>query len=81
MAIKRVAGLAVAAIMLSAIGAGASQPDVKLSDLGPDVLYDASNAVTLLMVDPWATSDLYVRQVDGYTTLDVDADPFAVAAR
>ena len=79
MALKRVVTVAVAAVLMTALGASANQPDVKVTDLEP--MFDTSNAVTLLMVDPWAETDLHIRQVQGYATLDVDADPFAIAAR
>jgi hypothetical protein len=52
---------------------------VKVSDLTPMAMFDSSNAVTLLMIDPWAQTDLRIEQVTGYATLDVDADPFVPA--
>jgi hypothetical protein len=78
MATKRVLGLAVAAILLTAVGASGNQPEVKLADFRPAAGFDTSNALTLLMVDPWAKADLHLEQVRGYATLDVDADPFGV---
>lgn len=81
MAIKRVAGLAAATVLLTALAALASQPAVRLSDLKPAAMADTSNALTLLLVDPWAESEFRIEPVRGYSTLDVDADPFAVASR
>jgi len=77
MAIRRVVTVAMAAVLMTALGASANQPNVKVTDLQP--MFDTSNAVTLLMVDPWAETDLTIEQVNGFATLDVDADPFAVA--
>jgi hypothetical protein len=78
MALKRVVTVAVAAVLMTALGASANQPQVKVTDLVPGAMFDTSNAVTLLMVDPWAETELSIQQVTGYATLDVDADPFAV---
>jgi len=77
MALKRVVTAAVAAVLMTALGASANQPEVKVTDLAP-AAFDSSNAVTLLMVDPWAETELRIEQVRGYATLDVDADPFAL---
>lgn len=79
MAFKRVLAVAAAAVLLTALAASANQPDVKVTDLVPQAMFDTSNALTLLMVDPWAATDLRIEPVTGYATLDVDADPFAVA--
>lgn len=79
MAFKRVLTVAVATLLLTGLTASANQPEVKLSDLTPLGMFDTSNALTLLMVDPWAETDLRIEPVSGYATLDVDADPFAVA--
>jgi hypothetical protein len=76
MALKRVLTTAVAALLVTALGASANQPEVKVSDLTPMAMLDSSNAVTLLMIDPWAQTDLRIEQVTGYATLDIDADPF-----
>jgi len=76
MALKRVVTVAVAVVLMTALGASANQPEVKVTDLAP--VFDSSNAVTLLMVDPWAEAELRIEQVSGYATLDVDADPFAL---
>jgi hypothetical protein len=81
MAFKRVVTVAVAAVLMTALGASANQPQVKVTDLTPAAMFDTSNAVTLLMVDPWAETELRIEQVQGYATLDVDADPFVVAAK
>jgi len=79
MAFRRVLAVAVATVLLTGLAASANQPDVKLADLGPQAMFDSSNALTLLLVDPWAETDLRIEPVRGYATLDVDADPFAVA--
>ena len=79
MALKRVVTAAVAAVLMTALGASANQPEVRVTDLAPAAMFGSSNAVTLLMVDPWAQTDLRIEQVRGYATLDVDADPFVVA--
>jgi len=79
MALKRVVTAAVAAVLMTALGAGANQPEVRVTDLAPAAMFESSNAVTLLMVDPWAQTDLRIEQVRGYATLDVDADPFVLA--
>jgi hypothetical protein len=76
MALKRVAGLAVAAVLMTALAASANQPAVKVTDLGLAGPFDSSNAMSLLLVDPWAEADMHVQLVRGYATLDVDADPF-----
>lgn len=81
MAFKRVALVAMAAVLLSGLGASANQPDVKLADLKAQVVFDTSNALTLLMVDPWLGTELRIVPVRGFATLDVDADPFAVAGQ
>lgn len=81
MAFKRVALVAMAAVPLSGLGASANQPDVKLTDLQPQVMFDTSNALTLLMVDPWLGTDLRIVPVKGFATLDVDADPFVEVAQ
>ncbi len=81
MAFKRVVFVALAAVLLSGLGASANQPDVKLADLKPQAMFDASNALTLLMVDPWAEADLRIVPVKGFVTLDVDADPFIEAVQ
>jgi hypothetical protein len=78
MAFRRVLAVAAAAVLLTALGASANQPDVKVTDLVPSAMFDSSNALTLLMVDPWAAADLSIEPVTGYATLDVDADPFAL---
>ncbi|RYH05491.1 MAG: hypothetical protein EON57_07720 [Alphaproteobacteria bacterium] len=79
MALKRVVTTAMAALLVTALGASANQPEVKVSDLTPMAMVDSSNAITLLMIDPWAQTDLRIEQVRGYATLDVDADPFVPA--
>ena len=79
MAFKRVVTVALAAVLMTALGASANQPSVKVTDLRTAAVFDTSNAITLLMVDPWAQTDLRIEQVTGYATLDVDADPFALA--
>ena len=81
MAFKRVALVAVAAVLLGGLVASANQPHVKLTELKLQVLFDTSNALTLLTVDPWAGTDLRIVPVKGYATLDVDADPFVEAAQ
>ncbi len=73
---KRVVFLAAAAVVLTGLGASANQPTVRLADLKPMVLLDTSNALTLLMVDPWAATDLRIEPLKGYATLDINADPF-----
>jgi hypothetical protein len=78
MALKRGVTAAVAAVLMTALGASANQPQVRVTDLQPAAMFDTSNAVTLLMVDPWAEADLRIEQVRGYATLDVDADPFVI---
>ena len=80
MALKRVVTAALAAVLLTGLAA-ANQPDVRVTDLRPVAQFDTSNALTLLMVDPWAATELRLEQVKGYATLDVDADPFALSAR
>jgi len=76
---RRVVFVAVAAaVLLTGLGASANQPQVKLTDLKPAAMFDTSNALTLLMVDPWAETELRIEPVSGYATLDVDADPFGV---
>lgn len=79
MAFKRVVFVAMAAVLMTGLGASANQPEVKVTDLKPQAMFDASNALTLLMVDPWAETDMRIEPVRGYATLDVDADPFVVA--
>ena len=79
MAFKRVVFVAAAAVLLTGLGASANQPEVKVTDLKPAAMFDTSNALRLLMVDPWAASELRIEPVSGYATLDVDADPFVVA--
>lgn len=81
MALKRVVTVAVVAVLMTALGASANQPQVKVTDLKPAAMFDTSNALTLLMVDPWAEADLRIEQLHGYATLDVDADPFLTAAK
>jgi hypothetical protein len=81
MAFKRLVLVASAAVLLTGLGASANQPEVKLADLRPGVVFDTSNALTLLMVDPWAETDLRIEPVKGFATLDVDSDPFVVAAQ
>ena len=71
--------VAAAAVLLTGLGASANQPEVRLSDLKPMALIDSSNALTLLMIDPWAATDLRIEPVAGYATLDTDADPFGAA--
>lgn len=78
MALKRGLSAALAAVLMTALGASANQPEVKVTDLRPAAMFNSSNAVTLLMVDPWAETELKIEQVMGYATLDVDADPFDV---
>ena len=78
MALKRLLSVAVAAVLMTALAASANQPQVKVTDLQPAAMFDSSNAVTLLMVDPWAETDLRIEQVRGFATLDVDADPFVL---
>jgi len=79
MALKRVLGVALAALLVTGLGASANQPQVKVTDLQPAAMFDASNALTLLLVDPWAETELRLEPLRGYATLDVDADPFAMA--
>jgi hypothetical protein len=79
MALKRIIGVALAALLVTGLGASANQPDVKVTDLQPAAMYDASNALTLLLLDPWTETELRHEPVHGYATLDVDADPFVVA--
>jgi len=76
MDLKRVLGAAVAALLMTGAGASAYQPEVKVTDLRLPVVFDTSNALTLLMVDPWDGTNMRVQLVDGFATLDVDADPF-----
>lgn len=76
MAFKRIVGVALAALLMTGLGASANQPEVKVTELQPVAMFDTSNALTLLMVDPWAGTDLRVELVKGFATLDVDADPF-----
>ncbi len=79
MALKRVLGVALAGLLVTGLGASANQPEVKLTELRLPVVFDTSNALTLLMVDPWAGTNMRIQLVRGFATLDVDADPFAVA--
>jgi hypothetical protein len=72
-------GVALAALLVTGLGASANQPEVRATDLQPLAMFDASNALTLLLVDPWAEAELRIAPVRGYATLDVDADPFAAA--
>lgn len=81
MAFRRVVLVATAAVLLTGLGAIANQPEVKLADLRPAVMVDTSNALTLLMVDPWAEADMRIEPVKGFATLDVDSDPFVVPAQ
>ena len=81
MALKHVVGVTLAALLVTGLGASANQPDVRVTDLRPAAMYDASNALTLLLVDPWAETELRIEPVRGYATLDVDADPFAAPAQ
>jgi hypothetical protein len=55
----------------------ASQPEVKLDDLGPGDGYGSDFPLHLLMLDPYAASEMQITLPTGYATLDVDADPFA----
>ncbi|RYI02764.1 MAG: hypothetical protein EON48_16425 [Acetobacteraceae bacterium] len=79
MALKRILSVAAAAVLTTALAASANQPQVRVTDLQPSAMFDSSNAVTLLLVDPWAEAELRIEQVKGFATLDVDADPFVVA--
>jgi hypothetical protein len=81
MAFKRVVLVAMATVLLTGLGASANQPDVKVTDLKPQLMFDTSNALRLLMVDPWAETELRIEPVTGYATLDVDADPFVQVAQ
>ncbi len=64
--------LASALVLIGSLAASANQPaDVRLSDL------DAGQALTVLLMDPYAATEFSVVLPEGFATLDVDADPFA----
>jgi hypothetical protein len=60
------------AVLLTSL-ASASQPEVKLADLREAQVLD------VLLMDPYAATEMTVALPEGFATLDVDADPFADA--
>ena len=69
-------GLAIVAIPAVA---PASQPEVRLADLKPAVAATLSDAgFAVLLTDPAAPQELSIVLPAGFTTLDVEADPFAI---
>lgn len=70
------AGLAALALPLAVI---ASQPQIGAPKSAPSLA--KAQMLSMLMLDPRETSAaLTVKLPEGYATLDVDADPFAVVA-
>lgn len=71
-----VLGLAIVAIPAVA---PASQPSLRLSERQPAVAAALPGAdFALLLTDPAAAQELSLVLPAGFTTLDVDADPFAI---
>ena len=71
-----VLGLAIVAIPAVA---PANQPDVRLADLKPAAEARLSQGdLALLLTDPSQAQELSLVLPAGFTTLDVDADPFAI---
>lgn len=71
-----VLGLAIVAIPAVA---PANQPDVRLADLKPALEATLSRGdLALLLTDPREAKDFSLVLPAGFTTLDVDADPFAI---
>ena len=59
--------------------APASQPEVRLADLGPAAGAVLSQAdFALMLTDPAAAQELSVVLPSGFSVLDPDADPFAL---
>ena len=79
MHIKFAAAVAGLITIVLPIAVFANQPAVKLSELAP--AFNTQHAPALLLLDPYAETALSVTLPAGFATLDVDADPFAVAAR
>lgn len=70
------AGLAALALPLAVI---ASQPQVGAGKPAPSLA--KAQMLSMLMLDPRETGAAFTVQLpEGYATLDVDADPFAVVA-